>query len=128
MKLLQAALAATALTALSMQAYAVTEDNFLAKTTGDMVALCSAGDGDAYKTAALNFCHGFVVGAYRVIAEEQVALGKNRAFCPPATPPNRNESIAAFVQWANADPTIAALEPTDGMVKFLIAKFPCNAK
>src|ERR1700753_297739 len=100
MKPLQTAFAATALAMLSMQAHAVTEDNFLAKTTGDIIALCSPADSDSMRTAAVNFCHGFVVGAYRVLAQEGEALGTSKAFCPPATLPSRNEAIANVIHWA----------------------------
>lgn len=118
---------ATALIAIMpASASAVTEDNFLAKTTGDMIALCSADSSDAMHTAAVNFCHGFVVGAYRVMAEEETVLGANRAFCPPDPLPSRNEAIASFLVWAKTDPSVGGLPPTDGMLKFLMAKYPCR--
>lgn len=126
MRSLHTALAAAFLAAVSTGASAVTEDNFLAKTTGDMIALCSADTGDAMQTAAINFCHGFVVGAYRVLAEDETVLGASRAFCPPAPLPSRNEAIAGFLAWAKTDPSVAALPPTDGMLKFLMAKYPCK--
>jgi hypothetical protein len=126
MKPLQTSLAAAFLTTLSMSASAVTEDNFLAKTTGDMIALCSADNADSMHTAAVNFCHGFVVGAYRVLAAEDETLGANKAFCPPATLPSRNEAIANFIQWAKSNPSVESLPPTDGMLKFLMANYPCG--
>jgi hypothetical protein len=126
MKSLQTAFAATTLAALSMQAHAVTEDNFLVKTTGDMIALCSPAESDSMKTAAVNFCHGFVVGAYRVLAQQDEALGASKPFCPPATLPSRNEAIANFIQWAKSNPSVNALPPTDGMLKFLMANYPCG--
>jgi hypothetical protein len=126
MKPLQTVFAAAFLATFSTFAHAVTEDNFLAKTTGDMIALCAPDGTDAMRAAAVNFCHGFVVGAYRVLAQEQEALGTARAFCPPATLPSRNEAIATFIQWSKSNPSVAALPPTDGMLKFLMANYPCG--
>ena len=126
MRPLHTALAAALLATISAGAGAVTEDNFLAKTTGDMIALCSADSADAMKTAALNFCHGFMVGAYRVMAEEETVLGANRAFCPPSPLPSRNEAVASFLAWAKSNPSVDAMAPTDGMLTFLMAKYPCK--
>jgi hypothetical protein len=106
---------------------AVSDDNFLVKTTGDLVALCSADPADKMMTAATNFCHGFVVGTYRVLSEQQSA-SRNKLFCPPATLPSRNEAIARFVTWAKANSAAATLSPTDGMLKYLMERFPCPAK
>jgi hypothetical protein len=50
---------------------AVTEENFLVRTTADLVALCTAERGDPLVTAALNFCHGFGVGVYQTLVEQE---------------------------------------------------------
>jgi hypothetical protein len=107
---------------------AVSEDNFLVKTTSDLVALCSVDPSDSMGTAAINFCHGYAVGVYRVLAEQQAAMKTDKMFCPPATPPSRNEAIASFVTWAKASPNAASLPAMDGVVTFLVQKFPCAAK
>ena len=52
---------------------ALTEDNFISRTTGDLAALCSAGPTDKLYTAAVNFCYGFGAGAYGVLAAAQQA-------------------------------------------------------
>ena len=107
---------------------AVSEDNFLMKTTGDLVALCAADPSEPMGTAAANFCHGFAVGVYRVLSEQQAALKTGRLYCPPAMPPSRNEAIAQFVAWAKTSPTAASMSPTDGIAAFLSEKYPCAAK
>ena len=104
---------------------AVSEDAFLLRTTGDLVSLCKAAPADPYYTAAINFCHGFTVGAYRVLAEENRAV-LHHIFCLPDPPPHRNESIAAFVQWADANPDQKTLSPEDGIAAYVMKQFSCD--
>ena len=105
----------------------VSRDDFLATTTGNLVTLCSAAPTDPMYTPAMNFCHGFTVGTYRVIATEEAASRvKKKMFCPPESMPNRDQSIAAFVQWASARPSTLASSPTDGIVEYLASQFPCK--
>jgi hypothetical protein len=105
---------------------AVTQDQFSLHNTGDLAALCSAATTDPLYTAAINFCHGFGVGTYGVLAEAQQADPKLRLFCPPPAI-TRNEAVAAFVAWAGADPTHAAMPATDGVTAFLTQTYPCPA-
>ena len=62
---------------------AVTEDQFVARTAGDLAALCSADPSDRLYTAAVNFCHGFGAGTYGVLSEVENANPKVRLFCAP---------------------------------------------
>jgi hypothetical protein len=55
---------------------AVIEDTFQLRTTGDLVELCSVAPSDPMGTAALNFCHGFALGVYRVLETENAPPGK----------------------------------------------------
>jgi hypothetical protein len=105
---------------------AVTEDSFLVRTTGDLVDLCSAAQSDTMYTAATNFCHGFTVGVFRVLQEEDMARRANHLFCVPNPAPTRNEGIAGFVKWAKADATRMAQLPADGVAKFLSQQYPCQ--
>lgn len=107
-------------------AWAVTEDQFRLHNTGDLAALCSAANTDPLYTAAVNFCQGFGAGTYGVLAEVQQADPKLRLFCPPEGI-TRNEAIAAFVSWAGANPTNAAMPATDGITAFLRQTYPCPA-
>jgi Rap1a immunity proteins len=108
----------------SVQA-AVTQDTFLLRNTGDLVDLCSAPQSDPLYTAAVNFCHGFTVGVFRVLQEEDMAKASRHMFCLPTPMPSRNEGVANFVQWAKADPGRAALQPADAIATFLAQQFPC---
>jgi Rap1a immunity proteins len=104
---------------------AVTEDNFLARTTGDLVELCSAAQPDPLFTAATNFCHGFALGVFRVLEVEDMARRSRHLFCLPNPPPTRSEGIASFVQWAKANPKEMSQPAADGIATFLSRQFPC---
>lgn len=103
---------------------AVTEENFISKTTGDLVALCSAAPTDPLYTAAVNFCHGFGVGTYSVLASAQRADPKLNLFCaPPET--TRNDAFAAFLTWAGGRSDRLTLSAVDGIAAFLTQTYPC---
>jgi Rap1a immunity proteins len=104
---------------------AVSDNDFLLQTTGDLVALCRAAPADPYYTAAINFCHGFTVGAYRVLEAENRA-DMHHIFCLPDPPPRRAEAISAFAQWVDANPDQKTLRPEDGIAAYMMKQFPCD--
>lgn len=106
----------------------VTQDNFLLKTTGDLVNLCGADQKDPLYTAAVNFCHGFAVGTFRMVEIQEAASRIKRKQVCVANDPNatRESAIAAFVPWAADRPKTLASAPSDGFTEYLIAKFPCK--
>ena len=105
---------------------AVTEATFQLGTTADLVELCTAAPTDPMGTAALNFCHGFAVGVYRVLEEENAAKRTGRLFCvPDSGRPSRTEAIADFVQWAKPTPGVLSEPPADGLTRYLVKKYPC---
>ncbi len=104
---------------------AVTEDQFVARTAGDLAALCSADPSDRLYTAAVNFCHGFGAGTYGVLSEVENANPKVRLFCAPQVQPTRNEVVAAFVSWTHAQPARAVMPAVDGVAAFLADTYPC---
>ncbi len=128
----QLLLAAFVLTGLALAAGAraqPTEQTFTVKTTGDLAELC--GDttpaNSLMTTAAQNFCHGYLLGAYEVLAQINAARGRPD-FCIPSPSPSENEAIAEFVSWARANPTDATRPPADGVYEFLTQHFPCPAR
>jgi hypothetical protein len=104
---------------------AVTEDNFQLRTTADLVELCSAQPSESLGTAALNFCHGFGVGVFRVLQEQQMAERSRHLFCMPSPQPTRNEALASLLQWTKANPQQLTTPPQDGIVMFLSQQYPC---
>ena len=122
-----AALAVSATLLASAGEAAVTEDNFLMRTTGDLAALCSAESSDPLMTPALNFCHGFGVGVYQVLREETAASPSTQLFCVPVPAPSRNSVVADFVRWSRANPGQMSQPPAEGLVRFLAQQYPCRA-
>ena len=108
-------------------ARAVTDQNFNARTTEDLVALCSADPADAKGSAAVNFCHGFTQGAVSVEMERSGANRQRRAFCFPNPSPSRTTTLEEFVKWAKANPAHMSDPPARGFFAFLSERFPCNA-
>lgn len=104
---------------------ALNEDSFQLRNTGDLVDVCSATQSDPLYTAASNFCHGFTVGVFRVLQEEDMAQRSRHLFCLPNPTPTRNEGIASFVQWAKADASRLAQPADDGIAMFLSQQYPC---
>ncbi len=121
-------LTSLAILAPGMSRAAVTAANFQLRNTADLVALCSATSSDPMATAAVHFCEGFGVGVTRVLQQEDAADPSRRPmFCLPSNM-TRNQGVAEFVRWANADPSRLAMPATDGVAAFLAAQFPCARK
>ena len=104
---------------------AMTQDSFLLGSTGDLVDLCAAPQSDPMYTAAVNFCHGFSLGVFRVLEEQDAAKKSGHLFCLPNPAPTRNEAIATFVQWVRADSSRSGLPPADGIATYLSQQFKC---
>jgi hypothetical protein len=104
---------------------AATEANFGARTTGDLVELCTATPDNAIGTAAVNFCEGFAQGAVLVEMQNQAAFRGPKLFCMPNPPPSRNETLGEFVGWAHASQDRLAQSSTDGLFRFLSERYPC---
>jgi hypothetical protein len=45
----------------------IAENDFLVRTTGDLVSLCASQPSDPLYTAAQNFCQGYAVGVYQTV-------------------------------------------------------------
>jgi len=103
----------------------VTEDTFQLKTTSDLVELCSSGQSDPMMTAAVNFCHGFALGVFRVLDEENAAHRISKLFCIPNPTPTRSQAIGDFVQWAKSTPGVMDQRPADGLLAYLAKTYPC---
>jgi hypothetical protein len=104
---------------------AATQDNFLVRTTADLVALCTADQSDPMMPEALGFCQGFGVGVYRTLEATQAGLPRP-LFCPPSPPPTRSAAIASFVAWVKANPSVASEAPDDAILDYLEHTYPCG--
>jgi hypothetical protein len=106
---------------------AVTRDQFPPRTTGDLIALCSAAKDDPLMTASVNFCQGFAEGVVELALGYEAVVRKDRQpFCLPMPRPSHNDALGQFVTWANADPKRLEDPPVIGLIQFLINQYPCT--
>ncbi|HZB93155.1 MAG TPA: Rap1a/Tai family immunity protein [Stellaceae bacterium] len=117
--------AAAILALLPLPSQAVTQDNFLVRTTADLVALCSAGGTGDMHIAAIHFCEGYFVGADHYYLAERAGPDAPHLFCMPNPPPTRDQAITMFVEWAQTHPQYMSELPVDSIMRFTAATWPC---
>ncbi len=115
-----------ALAGLSLQAQAVTQEQFVVRSTQDIIDVCTTAPADPLYTAAINFCHGYLVGAYHYQEALYSGPGMKPVVCHPEPKPTRNEAIAAYIQWAKSHPEYAKDRAVDTLAKFLAESWPCK--
>lgn len=104
----------------------VTEQNFRGGRTGDLAALCGATRQNPLHTAALNWCHGFLVGAGQYHRSTAAAHGAGQSlFCLPSPEPTLDQARQAFVAWAARNPQHAQERAVDGLTRFAAETYPC---
>lgn len=89
------------------------------------MTLCSAQEGEPLYEAAIGFCHGFMVGAYRYYEATAGASEASRWFCPPDPAPTRAEAIERWLAWAKADPARLTGPAVESPFRFLADAYPC---
>lgn len=105
---------------------ATMEKDFEAQTTQALINLCTTPPTDPLYQEAINFCHGYLVGAYAYyVASNEGPEGK-RLVCFPDPPPTRNEAIAQFIEWAKAHPEYMNEKPVETEFRFLMETWPCK--
>ncbi len=104
----------------------VTEKDFEVVTTRDLLKLCTASPDDPLYQQAINFCHGYVIGAYHY--HQAAAAGPEgvRLVCMPDPEPSRNEEIARMTQWVQAHPEYLDETPVETEFRYLMQRFPCE--
>ncbi len=105
---------------------AVTEEDFVAATTRNLVNLCTVSADDPLHREAIHFCQGYIIGAYDFHIAESAGPGGNRLVCMPDPPPSRNQAASMFVKWVRAHPQYMNESPVETEFRFLIAKWPCK--
>jgi hypothetical protein len=116
----------TALLLTPMAAGAVSEEDFLAQTTEQMINLCTASPDDPLYVQATNFCHGYLVGAFHYYEASRSGPGGIQLVCPPDPRPSRNAAISEFIDWAKAHPQHWKEPPVETEFRFLVEKWPCG--
>lgn len=105
---------------------AVTSDNFQARTTQDLVNLCENPSTDPLHNEAVNFCEGYIVGAYSFHNAQHPESGAGRMVCLPQPAPSRDAATGMFVEWAKAHPQYMSEKPVDTLFRFAETTWPCK--
>ena len=105
---------------------AVSEKDFEAQTTEQLLNLCTATPSDSLYQQAVNFCHGYLVGAYKYYEAAHSGPNAPKLVCLPNPPPSRSNSIAMFIEWVKARPQYWKESPVETEFRFLMEKWPCN--
>ena len=105
---------------------AVNEKDFEAKTTKDLIDLCTASPDDPLYHQAINFCHGYLVGAYHYYMATTSGSEGVELVCMPNREPSRNEAIGMFIDWAKARPQYWEEPAVETEFRFLMEKWPCK--
>jgi hypothetical protein len=97
-------------------------DDYLLETAGDLAALCGA----PTDVSAIHMCHGFLVGVHRVLASVGHGLGEP-LYCLPTDGSASRDTVARdFAAWVAATPDAAAMPPSDGLLHWVRATYPCR--
>lgn len=104
----------------------VKQEDFQVHTTQQLLNLCSATPDDPFFNHAMNFCHGYMQGAYDYYEAAHGGEGGPKLVCFPDPPPSRNTAINLFVEWVKARPQYLGEAPVDTEFRFLTEKWPCN--
>ena len=105
---------------------AVSEKDFEIQSTENLINLCTAAPDDPLYHQAINFCHGFLVGAFRYYEAVESGPAGVKLFCLPDPPPSRNESFAMFVEWVKAHPQYMKQRAVETEFRFLMETWPCK--
>jgi hypothetical protein len=106
---------------------ALTREDFLVTTAGDLVDVCSVPETDPAYERAIAFCHGFVTGVVRY-HDAMTPDPRTDLYCLSEPKPTRQQGIEQFVAWAKAHPQHASEQPVDVLFKFLVETYPCKTE
>ena len=93
----------------------------VARTAGDLAALCATDPNSQSADDRINFCHGFAQGAIN-----QLFRAGKKNFCFPSPTPTRSATMREFVGWVRGVPANGNLPALEGLFRFLGERFPCK--
>lgn len=102
---------------------AVDSVDFEVKTTKNLLNLCTVNSEDNLYAEAINFCHGYLIGAYHY---HHVSKKGEAQVCVPEPQPSRNEMISKFIGWAKSHPQYNNELPVETEFRFLMETWPCS--
>lgn len=104
----------------------ITAENFLLKTTADLIALCSVDGKGKDDVAAIHFCHGYLVGLTQFHAVVN-KLFEGKIYCVnDKNRPSRNDAIAMFVKWGKSNAQYHKELPLNGLLRWAGEAYPCD--
>lgn len=106
-------------------ALAVETVDFEVQTTKNLLNVCTASPEDNLYAEAINFCHGYLIGAYHYHEASRKGPKAQSLVCLPEPEPSRNDTIDMFVKWAKANPQYHNELPVETEFRFLIETWPC---
>ena len=110
----------------SRTARAATTDDFMVRTTADLVDLCETAPGQENYVAAIHFCQGFASGAYQYYLAVAQHSPTSRYVCAPDPPPSRDQAIAGFLAWSRANPSAMSEPAVESLFRYLGTTYPCG--
>ncbi len=105
---------------------ATDETDFIVKTTADLIDLCTTSPEEPLFAQAVNFCHGYLVGAYHYYQSISAGAQGLELVCLPDTKPTRNEVIGMFIAWVKDHPQYWNEPAVETEFRFLMEKWPCK--
>ena len=128
MKALVTALLSVSMTAsaFTTSALAIEKDDFDAKTALQLANLCRAQPADPNYVAAIHFCEGFMVGAYRYHQATLDGPSTREVICLPEAAPSRDGAAAKFVAWLDGHPQYREDDAVEAQFKWLTDTWPCK--
>ena len=105
---------------------AVSEKDFEAQTTQDIINLCTVAPDDPLYHQAINFCHGYLVGSYHYYEASKSGPEGLQLVCKPDPQPSRNATIDKFIDWAKAHPQYRGEPAVETEFRFLMEEWPCK--
>jgi hypothetical protein len=105
---------------------AVSEKDFEVQATENLINLCTAAPEDPLYHQAINFCHGYLVGAFHYYETAGSGPAGLKLVCLPDPHPSRNDAFAMFVEWVQVHPQYLKERAVETEFRFLMEKWPCK--
>ena len=99
-------------------------EDFRLHTAQDLIDVCTLSTGHEHYDAAIAFCYGFFEGATHYDDAIATSQWYSDLVCNPPEV-TRQQAVAAFITYMEANPEYASEPPIDAIFRGLIAKWPC---
>lgn len=117
-------LAAIAMFTMAGPALALDPATFRLQNGNNLLELCSLPTSDPWHANAMEFCNGYLTGAFQYYDATVPAAG--RFVCAPNPRPRPGPVMKAFVDWAKARPQYLQESAVDTLFRYLGETYPCK--